>query len=336
MTEHTAAPTCLVTGATGALGPALVRALVSDGWSVRALARTPPPAGLLPAGVDVIAADVTDSGAVGEAMAGVQVVMHLAAKLHIANPSPALRAEYERVNVQGTRTVVEAARAAGVLRLVFFSTISVYGPSRGRTLAEATPPAPETIYATTKHAAEQVVLGASAGPDGPPATILRLAAVYGPRVRGNYRRLLRALARRRFVPVGAGRNRRTLVHEEDAARAALLAARHPDAIGEVFNVTDGGSPTLDEIVRVMCAALGRRPPAVALPAGPVRAAAWLAERAAGLAGRRLPLRAAVDKYLEEVVVDGRRLRDRLGYRPALTLEAGWRQTVEAMRRDGDL
>jgi nucleoside-diphosphate-sugar epimerase len=68
----------------------------------------------------------------------------------------------------------------------------------------------------------------------------------------------------------------------------------------------------------------------------VRAAAWLAERAAGLAGRRLPLRAAVDKYLEEVVVDGRRLRDRLGYRPALTLEAGWRQTVEAMRRDGDL
>ena len=346
MAEPAAPGRCLVTGATGALGPSVARACLAEGWSVRALARSRPPDGLLAAGVELVQADLADAGALASAMAGVETVFHLAAKLHIPNPSPELRAEYERVNVDGTRAVVEAARAAGARRLVFFSTIAVYGPSRGDAMDETTTPAPDTIYGETKLAAERIVLEPSGGagfspPVGPPgaepsATILRLAAVYGPRVRGNYRRLLHALARGRFVPIGRGTNRRTLVHEEDAARAAVLAARHPDAPGGVFNVTDGGSPTLAEIIDAMCVALGRRPPQLRVPAGPARAAAWTVERAAALVGRRLPLGAAVDKYLEEVVVDGRRLVERLGFRPKYALEAGWRQTVDVMRREGEL
>lgn len=337
MADPAAPGRCLVTGATGALGPSVVRACLAEGWSVRALARARPAVGLLPADVEFVQADLADAGALAPAMAGVDVVFHLAAKLHIPNPSPELRAEYARVNVDGTRAVVDAARAAGVRRLVFFSSIAVYGPSRGAVMDESTEPAPDTIYGETKLAAERLVLGSAAGAgSGPPATILRLAAVYGPRVRGNYRQLLHALARGRFVPIGPGANRRTLVHEEDAARAAVLAARHFAAAGEIFSVTDGGSHTLAEIIDAMCAALGRRPPRLRLPAGPVRAAAGITERAAALAGRRLPLGQAVDKYLEEVIVDGRRLIERLGFQPRFALEAGWRQTVEVMRREGSL
>jgi len=69
-----------------------------------------------------------------------------------------------------------------------------------------------------------------------------MAAIYGPRMKGNYPRLVKALSRGIFIPVGKGDNRRTLVHEEDAVRAAVLAAQHPRAAGRVYNVSDGQNP----------------------------------------------------------------------------------------------
>ncbi|MEZ5319812.1 MAG: NAD-dependent epimerase/dehydratase family protein [Vicinamibacterales bacterium] len=339
---------CLVTGATGAIGPALVRALVEEGHPVRVLARRAPGPGLFPAGVEVVAGDVTDPASVDAAAAGTSRVFHLAAKLHLPNPSPDLHPDYERVNVEGTRHVMDAARRHGVARVVFFSTISVYGPSRGQVLTEDSPARPETIYAATKHRAEQIVLGAAAdapgtkgttaaaGTAGTTCTILRLAAVYGPRVKGNYRRLLDAMARGRFVPIGRGRNRRTLVFEEDVARAAVLAAAHPAAAGRAFNVTDGTHPPLADIVAAIARALGQHPPRFAVPVAPVRLAAGAADRAARLLGRRLTIGAAVDKYLEDVAVDGRRIQADLGFVPAFDLDAGWRRTVARLRQDGVL
>ena len=118
----------------------------------------------------------------------------MAALLHIVNPPPELREKYECVNIGGTATVVEAAIKAGVKRVVLFSTIAVYGPSDGCVLNEMSPTHPDTFYAQTKCAAEQIVLNAR-GVDGQPlGTVLRLGAVYGSRIKGNYERLTRALA----------------------------------------------------------------------------------------------------------------------------------------------
>lgn len=322
----------LVTGATGALGPAVVSALRAAGWTVRTVSRTAPAPGALPSDVDARIGDITRAADVREAVAGVDTVFHLAALLHIVNPPPDLRAEYERVNVGGTRTVVEAAAAAGVRRVVLFSTIAVYGPSRGAMLDESAAPAPDTFYGETKHAAERIVLATGNADGRPIATVLRLAAVYGPRVKGNYRRLLDALARRRFVPVGPGRNRRTLIFEEDAAQAAVLAAAHDAAAGEVFNVTDGGVHDVRAIVAAICAALGRRPPRLAIPIPAAQAAAWAVDRVRG----RGAARAALDKYLEDVAVDGTRLRRQLGFTTAHDLHAGWGRTVQVLRDRGEL
>lgn len=327
---------CLVTGATGAIGPSLVQALLAEGCAVRALARAAPPAGLLPPLVDVVIADLEDHAALVRAVADVDVVFHLAAKLHVVNPGPELDAEYVRVNVDATRKLVEVARQSGVGRLVFFSTISVYGASHGRLLTEESPLAPETIYASTKRDAEAMVLGARSASGEPFGVVLRLAAVYGARVKGNYRRLLEALARRRFVPVGAGRNRRTLVHEDDVARAAMLVAAGGAAAGQVFNVTSGQIDTLDQIIDAMCRALGRRRPAIALPEAPVRLAARAADAVLRRVGRRAVICAALDKYVEDVAVDGARLRRQLGFVPAVTLDEGWRRTVESLRVRGEL
>ena len=120
------------------------------------------------------------------AMQGVDAVVHMVALLQIVNPPPELREKYERINVGGTARVVEAAIKAGVRRVVLFSTIAVYGPSDGCVLNEMSPTHPDTFYEQTKRAAEQIVLNARGADDQPLGTVLRLGAVYGSRIKGNY------------------------------------------------------------------------------------------------------------------------------------------------------
>jgi nucleoside-diphosphate-sugar epimerase len=330
-------PLILITGATGAVGPLVVEAFHAAGYSIRTLSIDPPPAGAWPDDVETLIGDVTDVSAIRSAMRGAGLVIHLAALLHVVNPSIALQEKYERINVGGTANVVAAAIQAGVRRLVFFSTIAVYGQSGGRILTEDTPPYPDTFYARTKLAAEKIVLEAKGADGGRMGTVLRLGAVYGRRIKGNYQRLVQSLARGRFMPVGNGSNRRTLVYDKDAARAAILAAIHPDAAGRIFNVTDGQFHTMKTIIETLCDALGRRLPRVTLPAGPVRCLAGLLEDCVRVCGLHSPIvRATVDKYTEDLAVDGRYFHTRIGFVPQYDLAAGWRETVAEMRQSGDI
>jgi nucleoside-diphosphate-sugar epimerase len=324
-----------VTGATGAVGPAVVHALGAAGFRVRLLELAAPEKGLLPDGVEVVLGDITDAGSVQAAVQGAGSVVHLAALLHADQPRPELRHEYERVNVGGTANVVEASARSCVERVVLFSTISVYGPTPHSVATEDTPPRPGTVYAETKLAAERLVLAAK-GPRGEQiGTVLRLGAAYGPRLKGNYLRLVRALAHRRFVPIGRGTNRRTLVFDRDAARAAVLAVQHPAAAGQIFNVSDAEVHTVAGIVAAICAALGRRPPRFHVPVVPARFLATVVERAAPWVGIRPPLtRAAIEKYVEDVAVDSHRIRQELGFASAFDLSTGWWTTIQEMRSAG--
>ena len=164
----------------------------------------------------------------------------MAALLHIANPPPEMREKYVRVNVGGTEAVVDAAIKAGVQRVVLFSTIAVYGASGGRVLDEMSPTCPDTFYGQTKLDAEQVVLKARRADGAPLGTVLRFGAIYGSRIKGNYERLTNALSRNRFIPVGNGLNRRTLIYDKDVGRAVVQVVSHPAAAGRLYNVTDGG------------------------------------------------------------------------------------------------
>ncbi|MCL5995618.1 MAG: NAD-dependent epimerase/dehydratase family protein [Chloroflexi bacterium] len=327
----------LVTGATGAVGPRIVDALAAGGYAIRTLSLDAPPTDAWPSGVDVCFGDVTDAVTVQRAMQGVDAVVHLAALLHMVNPPPELREKYERINVGGTTTVVEAAIRTGVKRVVLASTIAVYGPSNGRVLDEESVACPDTFYGQTKLAAEKIVLTARRADGQPLGTVLRFGAVYGSRLKGNYERLLRSLARGRFVPVGDGHNRRTLIYDKDLARAIVLAAAHPKAAGEVFNVTDGKFHTLSEIIAAMCVALDRTLPRFSFPAAPVRLAVGVLEDAARLAHRQSPIvRATIDKYAEDVAVSGTKMRTRLGFVSNYDLIEGWRDAVREMRDTGQL
>lgn len=330
-------PQVLVTGASGAVGPRVVEAFHKAGWSVRTLSLDLPDPKLFPSGVSTLVGDITDSEAVRNAVQGVNTVVHMAALLHVMNPEPALQKEYERINVGGTETVINACLAAGVRRVVLFSTIAVYGYATGQVLTEGTNPHPDTFYAQTKLAAERIVLDAQCADGQPLGGVLRLAAVYGARIKGNYQRLVHALARGRFIPIGDGRNRRTLIYDRDVAHAAVLAASHPAAAGGCFNVTDGQHHMLRDIIAAICAALGRTPPHLALPVRPTRFAAGLVENTMQRIGRQSPItRAAIDKYTEDVAVSGERIRSQLGFAPQYDLTAAWRETIQEMRQSGDL
>lgn len=319
----------LVTGATGAVGPVVVEHLVASGMTVRALVHSTPAVGLLPTAVELVTGDITKPDTLDAAAAGCDAIVHLAALLHINDPSPALRELYEAINVQGTANLLQTAQAQGVERFVFLSTIAVYGKagraSESPLIDETTEPEPDSLYGETKLRAEALVLQARMPDDQPLGVVLRPAAIYGTRVKGNYQRLLWGLARGRFLPIGKGTNRRTLIYEHDLAAAVCLALYHPAAVGKIYNVTDGTTPTLHEIIAAICTALQRPFPRWTLPLAPVRLSVGLLEDGLRLVGCTSPIgQTTLDKYCEEIRVDGSRIQDELGFIPQTTLAAGWR------------
>ena len=331
-------PLVLVTGATGAVGPCIVDALYRSAYRIRTLSLDAPPPRLWPDGIeDVRIGDINDEAAVASAMQDVDAVIHLAALLHIVNPPDALRDLYLKVNIGGTCTVIDAAIKAHVKRVLFFSTVAVYGQTGGRIVNEETPPRPDTFYARTKLEAEQIVLSARNVMGEPIGTVLRLGAVYGSRIKGNYRQLVTALNRGWFLPVGRGQNRRTLIYDRDVAHAAILALQHPTGAGRLYNVSDGRFHTMQKIILTMCGALGRNTPPFSLPAGMVRTMAGIVEDGAKLLGLKSPIvRSTIDKYTEDVAVESRVIQEELGFIPVYDLAAGWRETIQEMRRDGSL
>jgi len=196
---------------------------------------------------------------------------------------------------------------------------------------------------------ERIVLNAR-GADGQPlGTVLRLCAVYGSRIKGNYERLTRALAgnlgtryqflaklghvpRLPFIPVGSCLNRRTLIYDKDVASAAVLALQHPSAAEKIFNVSDGQFHTMNDIISTMCQALGRRPPRWALPVGPTRTLIRLIEKGSRSIGLKSPItREMIDKYTEDIAVDGILIQKELGFVPQYDLRTGWEETIREMR-----
>lgn len=303
----------LVTGAAGAIGGLLVEELASRGFSVRAAVRS---SAEFPADVEVLSGDLRDPQFVMRAAEGVRTIFHFAAKLHVNDPSGELRDEYESSNVEATRLLLEHSECE---RFIFASTINVYGT--GGPFDEKSATRPDGLYAGTKLEAENLVLRHPGG------TVLRFAAVYGRRMKGNFPRLVSAIGKGMFAFVGRGTNRRTLVHERDAIGAAILCAEMEESKGKLFNVTDGGVHTLEEIVAAISRALGRTPPSLHLPESLARAAFSGGDVFLKMAGREIRLTPLIDKINEDIAVSGSRIQEELGFKPEYGLEEGWKEAL---------
>jgi len=302
----------LVTGANGFVGAGLCERLARDAVPFLAAVRKAGAPHQFPCG-DIDAA--TDWSA---ALAGCAVVIHLAARVHVMNEAQdAARAEaaYRAVNLDATLNLARQAAAAGVRRFVYVSSVKVNGESSVRPFTAHDAPAPQDPYARSKLAAERALL-ALAGATAMQVAIVRPPLVYGPGVGANFRRLMRLVKLGLPLPLGALDNRRSLVALDNLVDLLLVCARHPNAAGQVFLVSDDDDVSTTELLRRLGQAMGRRVRLWPLPA------AWLAG-AAALLGKS----SQADRLLGSLQVDIGHTRRVLGWRPPVGMRQALAQTA---------
>ncbi len=264
---------CTVTGATGMLGGAICRRLLAEGHQVTALVRGEARArARLPGEIALVRGDLRDRASVERAVEGAEAVFHAAAWYKVG-AGPKARAEAEATNVEGTRNVLEAACDAGARKVIYTSTVAIYGDTRGRVVTEDDGPIspPATIYEETKRRAHQEVFEPLAA-RGAPVVALMPGVIYGPGDQGPIAGALRMWLAGK-LPTLPGGTMFCWAHADDVA-AAHVAAIDRAEDGSRFLLT-GPAHTLVEAFRIAADALGRPMPRVVLPPLALRVAATL-------------------------------------------------------------
>jgi len=238
----------LVTGANGFIGSHLCAALLKKGYEVRGLVRkTSNLEWLEGLELELVYGSLEDEEALSRAVEGVDLVFHTAAVVRARR-----KADFVRVNCEGSERLVRVAVSAGVKRFVLFSSVAAVGPvPPGRSLSEKEIETPVSFYGRAKLEAERAVLKYK---ERLHLVILRFPAVYGPRDRDGllmWRMFLRGLA-----PVMGGTF--SLVYVDDAVRAAVLAGEKNCPSGAVFFISDGNCYSYYELVRVWQDVTGKR------------------------------------------------------------------------------
>lgn len=326
----------LVTGATGFIGRRLVHALGRRREvGIRALTRNAEKGRALwpDDTVTIVAADLASSQTIGNAWRGVQTIFHFAGHAHAEDEgSRTSDALHGRVTVVGTQALLDAAVSAGVQRVVFVSSVKAMGESSGECLDERTEAEPSSAYGHAKREAERLVLEAGRR-HGFHASILRLPLVYGPGVKGNLLRMMEAIDRRRFPPLPETGNKRSMVHVDDAVRAALLAAEYPRANGQVYIVTDRHAYSARRMYDLICRGLGKQPSRWSVPRGLLRVGARVGDTIGSVSGRRFLFDSnALTKLLGSAWYSSEKITRELGYEPTHTLDDSVKEMVEVYRK----
>ena len=332
----------LVTGANGFVGRALCDTLLQHRHVVRGAVRRN----------DVILNSKISSVTVGEidsqtdwsaALAGVDVVIHLAARVHVMNETSIDPLDaFRRTNVQGAEHLARSAAALGVKRLVFVSSIKVNGESTFQVAAsvlEKIPPSPpfakwgtlrqvfseadeanpQDPYGVSKWEAEQA-LHRVAQETGLEVVIVRPPLLYGAGVKGNFAQMLKVLAKGIPLPLASVSNLRSLFYLGNFVDALLTCAMHPAAAGQTYLVSDGEDISTPDLLYQLGAAMGH--PARLLPCPPALLK---------LAGRLVGKSDQIDRLLGSLQVDSSKIRRELSWTPPYTLEQGLQETAEWYR-----
>lgn len=309
------APTVLVTGASGFVGEAMVFRLLLDKKFVpiaaargttrlRGLCRVEP-------------FDLTDPKTL-PSLNNVQVVIHAAARVHVMNETAMdALAEFRRVNVDGTLRLARRAGESGVKRFIFISSIKVNGESTvsGIPFKADDRPAPVDPYGVSKHEAEEALkqLGRDTGME---IVIIRPPLVYGPGVKANFLSMLNWLNKGIPLPLGAIRNRRSLVAIGNLVDLIVTCIDHPAAANQTFLVSDGEDLSTTQLLRRLAKALGKNARLLPLPE-------WLLKLAASILGKQ----AIAQRICGSLQVDISKSRELLGWTPPVNMDKAMRQTA---------
>ncbi|MHB0914610.1 MAG: NAD-dependent epimerase/dehydratase family protein [Thermoleophilia bacterium] len=301
----------LITGGTGFAGNALARRLLEESIGVKAAVRSVECIERLPDGVDVVPV-----GPIGpdtdwsDALKDVGTVVHLAAA--VPKPGTFDQNDMHSVNVLGSRRLAQAAAAAGATRLIFISSIEVYGKETiGEPFSEDDATNPETGYGSSKMEAE-CQLAHVANEAGLDLVILRVPIIYGQNRTGSTINLLRSLISKGMpLPVASVNNRRSYVHVDNLADAILMFCRNEDLPGEIYNVSDEPGLSTRELAGIVAAAMGREAHIVSLPRNVLR-----------LASIGIGKKEAVKLLTSSYSLDSSKIRMITGWESPIPLEEG--------------
>ena len=307
-----------MTGASGFIGRALLGyAAEFSALSWRGSSRRPNQ--ILPVGVEhVPIGDLSGRTNWSSALAGVNAVVHSAARVHVMrDPVTDPLADYRRVNVDGTLALAEQAARAGVRRLVFLSSVKVNGESTipGQAFAADDDPAPQDPYGVSKLEAERELISLAERTDLD-VVIIRPVLVYGPGVGGNFLSLMRWVRAGVPLPLGAIENRRSFIALENLLHFIVVSLTHPEAANQVFLVSDGEDLSTPALIRGIATAMNR----------PTRLVS-VRERTLHACGKLIGCSTVVDRLLRSLQVDIEKARTVLGWAPPIRVDQGLETTV---------
>ncbi|MFW6154906.1 MAG: NAD-dependent epimerase/dehydratase family protein [Planctomycetota bacterium] len=319
----------LVTGADGFLGRHVLAELARRDSPAVAMLHPDVPAVELPGSPRQVRADLRDEAALAAAVEGVTHVIHLAARVHMmhdtaADPEKAFR----EVNVTGTGNVLAAAAAAGARRFLLMSSVKAMGEEEVGVFDETTEPHPASPYGRSKLAAERLLFE-RAGELGLHAVVLRLPMVYGPGNKGNMLRLLDAASRGKRLPLGAVRNRRSMVYVGNVVDAVLAAIDANAGSGEAFLVCDERPYNTRELYETLSRQVAGEPLLRNVPVPVLKAMGLVGSALQRLTGKEMPVdRGVIRRLTGDLCFDSSKIERVLGFHPRVGLDEGIAATVD--------
>jgi nucleoside-diphosphate-sugar epimerase len=307
----------LITGANGFIGRALCARASASQLFIKGAVRSAQP---LPSGVESVLIDAINGNTDwSNALQGINVVVHLAARAHIMHDrSVDPLSEFRKVNVDGTLNLAKQAAQAGVQRFVFISSIKVNGESTqlGQPFRVDDPPMPVDAYGISKREAEDA-LSQLTNETAMEIVIIRPPLVYGPGVKANFQSMMHWLDKRVPLPLGAIHNQRSLVALENLIDLIVTCIHHPAAANQIFIAGDGEDLSTIELLQRMAAALGKTAWLVPVPMPVLMCAASL-----------LGKQAVAQRLCGSLQVDISKARDLLGWTPPVRVDEALYKTAQ--------
>ena len=319
----------LITGANGFIGSHLAQALSDIGCKLNLFDRDINKSKF--AGEhEVFEGDLFSHECLEKAAKNIDVAFHLAGYVHATPKTEEEKRAVFKINVEGTKNLLDALEKSAK-HVVFFSSMSVYGEDQSESLPEDAPKNPNTPYGQSKLEAENY-LKDWGRKNNIITTSLRLSLVYGPGNKGNIYDMIRAIDRGRFLLIGNGRNKRSMVYVKNVVKVALGVAGQEGANGEAFNVTDGIDYTLKEIYETIAGCLGKKPRSLFIPLGLAKSLGRAGDAIGNITGKEMPFSSEIlEKLTGTLTFSSRKLQEFLGFEPEYNLYNGMPETISWYR-----
>lgn len=301
----------LVTGATGFVGRQLINQLLKDErYEAVAVVRNSQSDLVEKGNIQIVSNLLADTDW-AMALKEIDVVVHLAARVHVMNDTDSDPIEaYRRVNTDATLNLAKQAANAGVKRFVFISSIKVNGESteEGRAFKAQDIVNPDAPYGRSKFEAEQGLL-AIAEKQKMDVVIIRPPLVYGPGVKANFAMMMKWVNRSAPLPLGAVDNQRSLVALDNLVSFIIHCLEHPKAANEIFLISDDEDVSTTQLIQKIAKALQKKTRLVPVPPG-------LMQFFAKLLGKG----DAADRLLGNLQIDSGKVKTMLNWSPVISMD----------------